>query len=42
MRKNKAKAVPLHTTKVLGTRGGIAPTHSLPTMRGQSHAQTAV
>jgi hypothetical protein len=24
----KAKAVPLHATKVLGGRGGIAPTHS--------------
>jgi hypothetical protein len=26
--KKKAKAVPLHTTEVLGGRGGIAPTHS--------------
>jgi hypothetical protein len=24
----KAKVVPLHTTKTLGGRGGIAPTHS--------------
>jgi hypothetical protein len=24
----KAKAVPLHTTKALGGRGGVAPTHS--------------
>jgi hypothetical protein len=26
----KAKAVPLHATKALGWRGGIAPTHSRP------------
>jgi hypothetical protein len=28
--KLKAKAVPLHTTKALGRRRGIAPTHSRP------------
>jgi hypothetical protein len=27
-RQAKAKAVPLHATKALGGRGGIAPTHS--------------
>jgi hypothetical protein len=26
----KTTAVPLHTTKALGLRGGIAPTHSRP------------
>jgi hypothetical protein len=25
-----AKAVPLHATKALGGRGGVAPTHYLP------------
>jgi hypothetical protein len=29
-RQAKAKAVPLHATKALGRRGGIAPTHSRP------------
>jgi hypothetical protein len=29
-KKLNAKAVPLHTTEVLGGRGGIAPIHSRP------------
>jgi hypothetical protein len=42
----KAKAVPLQATKVLGWRGGIAPTHSRPRhlmgVSGQRHDPAAL
>jgi hypothetical protein len=42
----KAKAVPLHATKALGSRGDIAPTHSRPRhqmgMSGQPYSPTAL
>jgi hypothetical protein len=40
----RAKAVPLHTTKALGGREGIPPTHSRPrtALSGQPHAPAAL